>query len=279
VNDDHIDRLVALALDEDLSLGDVTSEATIELDVTGEGVIRAKEPLVFAGQDVAQRVFDGIEPHISVNWHVSDGDYVDKGQALATVRGAVRPLLAAERTVLNFLQRLCGVATLTRRFVDAVSGLDTTIVDTRKTTPGWRVLQKAAVVAGGGRNHRFSLGTGVLIKDNHVDSGGGIAPAIAGARAAVGSKMPVQVEVRNMEEVHQAIAASADMILLDNMDLKTMRDAVGVARSHRVVTEASGGVNLHTVRGIAETGVDRISIGALTHSALSVDINMKVHSV
>jgi nicotinate-nucleotide pyrophosphorylase (carboxylating) len=181
-----------------------------------------------------------------------------------------------ERTVLNFLQRLCGVATMTRAFVQQVSGSNAAIVDTRKTTPGWRTLEKKAVTAGGGTNHRFCLGTGILIKDNHVDAGGGVVAVVQKARAGAPAGMLVQVEVRTLAELDSAIEAHADMVLLDNMTNAMMAEAVVRARAAGIVTEASGGVTLDSVRGIAQTGVDRISIGALTHSAPSVDISMKV---
>jgi len=273
---DLVGRLVQLALEEDLSRGDVTTTTTVSPDAQGEGVLLAKQGLVVAGKDVAERVFAAVDSDLAIEWTCDDGDSVAAGTELARTKGSVRSLLAAERTVLNFMQRLCGVATTTRSFVQQVAGSNAAIVDTRKTTPGWRTLEKRAVVAGGGTNHRFCLGTGVLIKDNHVDAGGGVVAVVQKARAGAPEGMLVQVEVRTLDELESAIEANADMVLLDNMTNEMMAQAVGQARSVGMITEASGGVNLETVRGIAATGVDRISIGALTHSAPSVDISMKV---
>lgn len=270
------DRLVALALEEDLALGDVTSAATVDVAVVGEGRIAAKSPLVLAGVDVATRVFHAVDPSVELSWSCADGDTIASRQVVGVARGSVRSLLAAERTALNFLQRLSGTATLTRAFVHAVAGTGARIVDTRKTTPGWRTLEKAAVLAGGGGNHRFSLGSGVLIKDNHVDAGGGVGPAVRRARERAPHSLLVEVEVRTLAELDEALAARADMVLLDNMDTDTMREAVRRARAAGVRTEASGGVTLATVVGIAECGVDLISVGALTHSAPAADLHMKV---
>lgn len=273
---DLVDRLVQLALEEDLSKGDVTTMTTVADTVQGQGLILAKQDLVVAGLDVANRVFSAVDASIQVDWVCKDGDFVTAGTPLGNAHGSVPALLAAERTVLNFMQRLCGVATTTRTFLQAVSGLPVAIVDTRKTTPGWRTLEKMAVAAGGGTNHRFCLGSGILIKDNHVDAGGGVVSVVQKARAGAPSDLLVQVEVRTLAELDSAIEARADMVLLDNMTNETMREAADRARAAGIVTEASGGVTLLTVRGIAETGVDRISIGALTHSAPSMDISMKV---
>jgi len=274
--DPLVDRLVTLALEEDLSLGDVTTDATIASSVTGEGRLAAKESLVLAGRDVASRVFSAVDTAIECDWLKTDGDTVNSGEVIAWIRGSVVSLLRAERTALNFLQRLSGVATLTRQFVQAVDGLPARIVDTRKTTPGWRTLEKSAVRAGGAYNHRFSLGSGVLIKDNHVDSGGGVTNAILAARAYAPHLLAIEIEVRTIEELNEAIDAGADIALLDNMSLTVMREAVGRCRDAQVLTEASGGIALDTVRSVAETGVDFISSGALTHSAPSMDIHMKV---
>lgn len=274
--DPHVDRLVALALEEDLALGDVTTDATIDAETRGEGAVKAKEPLVVAGLDVAQRVFRAVDPELVVDWLVCVGDAVAAGTILGHVRGSVRSLLRAERTALNFLQRLCGIAMVARRFAQAVAGTGARVVDTRKTTPGWRVLEKRAVRAGGGHNHRLSLGSGVLIKDNHVDAGSGVAATIAKVRAYAPHSLQVEIEVRSEAELDLALAAAADIVLLDNMDLETLARCVRKAQAAGVLTEASGGVTLETVRSIAETGVDLISSGALTHSAPSADLNMKV---
>lgn len=274
--DPLVDHLVRLALQEDLSLGDVTTDATIDVDVQGEGLVRAKEALVVAGLDVATRVFAAVDDRLRVEWSVADGHDASSGDVLAVVTGSVRALLRAERTALNFLQRLCGVATLSRAFAREVAGTGARVVDTRKTTPGWRTLEKAAVRAGGCHNHRYGLGSGVLIKDNHVDSGGGVAAAVSRAREYAPHSLRIEIEVRDLTELREAIAAGADVVLLDNMGLDMLREAVSIARAASIVTEASGGVRLETVKAIAQTGVDVISAGALTHSAPSADINMKV---
>ena len=274
--DPLVDRLVTLALEEDLSLGDVTTDATVSPSIQGVGAIKAKEDLVFFGRDVSERVFRSVDSALTVTWLKTDGDAVSRGEVVATVTGSVATALMAERTVLNFVQRLSGVATLSRRFVEAVAGTGAQVVDTRKTTPGWRTLEKAAVAAGGARNHRFSLGSGVLIKDNHVDAGGGVAATIEAVRATAPHGLRIEVEVRTLDELRQAIDARADVVLLDNMSLATLKAAVEEAHAAQIITEASGGVTLQTVRAIAETGVQYISVGALTHSAPSVDLNFKV---
>jgi len=272
-----IDRLVALALEEDLALGDVTTDATIDAERNGVGKLRAKQELVVAGVDVAMRVFRAVDSELRVDWQVSSGQRVSAGTMLAFVHGRVCSLLRAERTVLNFMQRLCGTATTTAAFMAAVEGTGAQVVDTRKTTPGWRVLEKEAVRDGGGRNHRLSLGSGILIKDNHIDAGGGVAETVRRVRAYAPHGLAVEIEVRSLEELEQALAVGVDIVLLDNMSLSTLRDAVRRAKSAEVRSEASGGVSLKTVRDIAETGVDFISVGALTHSSPSMDIHMKVH--
>ena len=274
--DPLVDRLVSLALEEDLSLGDLTTDATIPPDILGKGRLAAKEPLIVAGCDVAQRVFEAVDSTISLDWLHDDGDSIQTGDTIAWAEGSVLSLLRAERTALNFIQRLSGVATLTRKFADSIEGLPTRIVDTRKTTPGWRTLEKAAVRAGGAFNHRFSLGSGVLIKDNHIDSGGGVQAAVESARQYAPHLMAIEIEVRSLDELRQAIASGADIVLLDNMDLSTLRSAVEICRDSGVKTEASGGISLETIRDVALTGVDFISSGALTHSAPSMDIHMKV---
>lgn len=271
-----VHRLVALALEEDLALGDPTTEATVSPSQRGVGTIRAKAALVLAGTAVARAVCAAVDPTIELTLAHQDGDRLVPGTVIGQVTGLVRSLLKAERTILNFLQRLSGVATLTARYVAETSGTEARIVDTRKTTPGWRVLEKAAVIAGGGHNHRFSLGSGVLIKDNHVDAAGGVRSAVLAAKASVPHLLGIEVEVRDLAELDEAIGAGAQIVLLDNMPLAQLTVAVRRAKAAGVLTEASGGVNLDTVRGIAETGVDLISVGALTHSATAVDINLKV---
>ena len=274
--------LVDLALAEDLGEdGDVTSRATIPEDLQGKAAFVARSPGVLAGIDAARGVCLRVDPKLVFLPSFIDGDPLAKGDAIATVEGSMRSILAAERTALNFLQRLSGIATLTRKFVDAAAGFTARVFDTRKTTPGWRLLEKYAVRMGGGTNHRVGLFDMVLIKDNHlaamqkakVKSQNEIQAAIAAARAAYPT-LPVEVEVETLEQLATALAARPDIVLLDNMSVERMREAVAKrnASASGVQLEASGGVNLQTVRAIAETGVDRISVGALTHSAKALDI-------
>ncbi len=269
------ERLIDLALEEDLFLGDATSEATIEEFARGEGRFLAKEDLVLAGTDVAVRVFERLGATCQLDR--GDGAAIPRGAWFGTARGALRALLAAERTALNFLQRLSGVATLTRRCAEALAsgGGRTRLLDTRKTTPGWRRLEKQAVRAGGGTNHRFALGDGVLIKDNHVAACGGVGEAVRRARAGGRALLRVEAEVVDLAGLEEAIAAGADMVLLDNMDDATMARAVQVAAG-RVLLEASGNMTLERLPRVAATGVDYVSMGALTHSARAVDISFEL---
>jgi nicotinate-nucleotide pyrophosphorylase (carboxylating) len=271
----HAERLVDLALEEDLALGDVTSEATIDAAARGEGAFLAKEDLVVAGAAVAARVFERLGAEC--RFEVEDGARVERGRRFGTARGPVRALLAAERTALNFLQRLSGVATATRRCVDALAqgGGRTRLLDTRKTTPGWRMLEKAAVRAGGGKNHRFALGDGVLVKDNHVAACGGVAEAVRRARARGGAMLRVEVEVVDLPGLDEAIAAGAEIVLLDNMDDAAIAEAVRRAAG-RVLLEASGNMTLERLPRVAATGVDFVSMGAITHSAPAVDISFEL---
>jgi nicotinate-nucleotide pyrophosphorylase (carboxylating) len=263
-------------LAEDIGTGDVTTLATVPAGVEAEGMLLAKAEGVVSGLGVAAFVFHQVDPNVTVNPSLSDGTRVVPGTVIGEVHGRARSLLTAERVALNLLQRLSGVATLTARYVAAVAGTPARIVDTRKTTPGMRVLEKAAVRDGGGHNHRVGLADGVLIKDNHLAAIGEadrVTRAIRQARALAPHTLKIEVEVTNLAEVEEAVAAGADIILLDNMDIATMRDAVRLV-DRRALLEASGGVNLETVRAIAETGVDLISVGALTHSAPSLDISL-----
>ena len=257
-------------LAEDVGAGDVTTLALIDEDATCKAVVLAKEPGVVCGLEVASAVFAelgvGFEPL------VAEGTQVEHGP-IADVEGPARGVLTGERLALNLVGRLSGIATLTRRYVDAVEGTGATILDTRKTTPGLRALEKHAVATGGAQNHRFGLDDGVLVKDNHRRLTGGIAPAIAALRAA--TDLPVEVEAETLEQVREAVEAGADAILLDNMPIDDLREAVALVAG-RAKLEASGGVNLDTVRAIAETGVDFISVGALTHSARSLDVSLEV---
>ncbi len=274
-------KLVELALFEDLDgVSDLTSELVIPADLQGKAVFVARAEGVLAGLPAAEMVIVSVDHRLRFEPLITDGSRVEPGKQLAHVSGPMRSLLIAERTALNFLQRLSGVATQTRRYVDAVAGLNTKILDTRKTTPGWRLLEKYAVRQGGGHNHRMGLYDGILIKDNHLAAigslpeGKAIHRAVELARKAAGTSVPVEIEVDTLDQLNLALAARPDFILLDNMSPDTMREAVRQRNDQApaVRLEASGGVNLQTVRAIAESGVDCISVGALTHSAPALDI-------
>lgn len=269
-----IEPVVRAALAEDLGrAGDVTSRACIPAGARMRAVFSARKAGVLAGIDCVRLAVLAMDPGTSIALKRRDGDAFDAGTALAEVEADARAFLAAERTALNLLGRLCGIATLTRAYVEAVEGTGARIADTRKTTPGLRALEKHAVLCGGGINHRFGLDDAILIKDNHVAVSGGVGEAVRRARAAVGHLMKVEVEVDGLDQLDEALAAGPDVIMLDNFTLPMLRE--GVARAAgRVTLEASGGVSLETVRGIAETGVDVISVGALTHSAPSLDVGL-----
>lgn len=268
-----IDDAIDAALREDAPDGDVTSDSVIPRDARSEAFFLAKEDGVLAGLDVAARVFARIDPDVIFIERFRDGAAFRQGDKLARVKGPTGVLLKGERTALNFLQHLCGVATATRRYVEAVAGTKARILDTRKTTPGLRLLEKYAVRTGGGTNHRLSLSDMVLIKDNHLRFVGSVAEAVRRARAGVRSGVRIEVEAASLLQVREALAAGADMIMLDNMPLETMNQAVALAGG-RVPLEASGNMTLDRVRAVAETGVDFISVGALTHSAKAVDISL-----
>jgi nicotinate-nucleotide pyrophosphorylase (carboxylating) len=277
--DDLLGTLVHLALSEDVGPGDWTSRWTIPEDAMGEAVIVAKAPTVVAGADVAVRVFREVDSRLEIIVRRTDGSTANRGHAIMEVRGALRSILTAERTALNFLGRLSGIAALTRSFVDAVAGTRSRIVDTRKTTPGWRFLEKAAVRAGGGMNHRMGLHDMVLIKDNHIAAAGGVAEALAAVEKENTLGLPVEVEVTSLRQLGTALRNPPDRILLDNMSVRDMTEAVhrtAALGSSRPELEASGNVTLERVRAIAETGVDLISVGALTHSAPSADLSLRV---
>lgn len=274
---EEIRESVRQALLEDVGTGDVTTLACVPPDASARALLRAREPVVLAGLDLAIEAFRQLDPNLRMTPRARDGDVVDAGATVLEIGGPARGILTAERVALNFCQRLSGVATLTARFVDAVKGTRARILDTRKTTPGWRRLEKYAVACGGGTNHRTGLHDLVLIKDNHLAALRDAQPnAIAAAVQRARHCWPglrVEVETDTLEQVDQAVAAGTDIILLDNMDLPTLREAVQrVAGRSR--TEASGGVRLDTVRAIAETGVDFVSVGALTHSAPAVDLGL-----
>jgi nicotinate-nucleotide pyrophosphorylase (carboxylating) len=270
---DTLERLAYAALAEDVGEGDVTTEAVVDADATGSAVILLKEPGVVCGLGIVEAVFRALDEEIEVETLVDEGSLVESGTAVARLSGPLRAILTGERTALNFLGRLCGIATLTRRYVDAVEGTGVAILDTRKTTPGLRVLEKHAVAVGGGRNHRLGLDDGVLIKDNHLRVSDSIGEAVERARAA--THLPVEVECDTIEQVSEALDAGADAILLDNMTPDGLLAAAVLARG-RARLEASGGVALDNVRAIAETGVDEISVGALTHSARSLDVSLEL---
>ena len=267
------DRIIRNALQEDIGLGDVTTLSTVEAGTISRAEMVAKEDFVLSGIDVAARVFALLDPGVAFEKLREDGFTVHRGEVLAWLKGDARVLLQGERVALNLMQRMSGISTLTAAFVKEIEGFGAAVVDTRKTTPGLRGLEKYAVRMGGGRNHRTSLYDGVLIKENHVHAAGGIASAVAKARRYAPHTLRIEVETRNLTEVQEALTAGADIIMLDNMDLDGLREAVQLIDG-RALSEASGGVTLATVKGIAETGVDLISVGALTHSSRAVDISM-----
>jgi nicotinate-nucleotide pyrophosphorylase (carboxylating) len=269
-----VEELVAQALAEDVGSGDVTTVATVPEDAQARGVLLAKQSLVVSGLDVAAMVFRAVDPRVVLTEAAAEGARVPAQSILGKLVGPARGILTAERLALNFLQRLSGVATVTRAFVDAVAGTRARIRDTRKTTPLLRALQKRAVEAGGGVVHRSGLDTGILIKDNHVRLAGGVGEATRRARAA-SPGLPVEVEVERIDQIEDALAAGAQMLLLDNFTPAEVRDAVARIAS-RVPVEASGGVTLETVRAYAEAGADYIAVGALTHSAPACDISLEV---
>jgi len=279
LTNDQIRRLVDLALAEDLGKGDITTDSLIPKKKTGVASILAKEKGILAGSEVARQVFFRVDPELKVRFRVKDGAGVSPGDIIATVEGRAASILKAERTALNFLQRLSGIATETNRYVKAVEGLPVRIMDTRKTAPGLRALEKYAVKVGGGKNHRMHLGDGVLIKDNHLaalqSEGLSIKEIIALIRRNAPAATTVEVEVSTPREALEAAEAGANIVMLDNMSLDAMRRAVKML--HRVaLIEASGKITLDTVRAVAETGVDFISVGAITHSARALDISLEL---
>jgi nicotinate-nucleotide pyrophosphorylase (carboxylating) len=268
-----VDEIIRTALWEDIGPGDVTTRVTVDAATSAQGELLAKEEFLLAGLDVARRVFHLVDEEVRFDTGFRDGMDVAKGEVFALVSGRAASLLQGERVALNFLQRLSGIATLTRQFVRAVEGTRAAIVDTRKTTPGLRMLEKYAVRVGGGRNHRFSLADGILIKENHSRAAGGISVAVARALREAPHPLRVEVEVSSLAEVAEALAAGADTLLLDNMDVETVRQAVELTAG-KALLEVSGGVDLARVRPLAECGVDFISVGALTHSSRAVDISL-----
>ena len=268
-----LDRIIENALAEDIHTGDITTISILRDKHEIRARLVAKEPMVLAGIDVAARVFHMLDQRTLFTPLFQDGNELRGGEIIAEMLGDASMLLHGERVALNLLQRMCGVATLTARYVAAVKGTGARIVDTRKTAPGLRILDKYAVRAGGGFNHRFGLYDGVLIKENHITAAGSITVAVSRARDLIPHTMKIEVETETLAEVAEALTCGVDIIMLDNMDSPTMRTAVKMVAG-RALVEASGGVNLETVREIAETGVDIISVGALTHSARAMDISM-----
>lgn len=269
-----VDELLSLAIEEDFGRGDATSEALLEPTTQAKGVIVAKEPLVLSGVDVAEAAFRRFDPAVELTLHAKAATAVKPGTAVLSVAGPAVALLAGERIALNFLQRLSGVATLTSRYVAAVEGTKARIVDTRKTTPGWRWLEKRAVRHGGGANHRADLGGGILIKDNHLTLLG-VGEAVRRARSRAAHSLRIEVEVTSLEQLDEALAAGADLVLLDNFSPERAAEAVE-RTAGRALLEISGGVTLETVRTYALLGVDLISIGRLTHSAPAVDLSLEL---
>lgn len=272
-----IDRAVLAALTEDLPAGDITSDAVVPAAAVSKGILLAKEPGILAGLPVARRVFEALDPKLAFDALSEDGRECRSGDVLARLGGRSRSLLAAERSALNFVQRLSGIATVTRAFVRAVAGTKARILDTRKTTPGLRALEKYAVAVGGGSNHRRSLSDMMLIKDNHLRLAGGVAEALRRAKAAAAPGIMIEVEITNAADAEAALSGGADVIMLDNMSLPDMRVVVELVAG-RVPLEASGGVTLERAGEIAATGVDFISVGALTHSARALDISLELEA-
>lgn len=269
----EIQRNVAAALAEDVGTGDLTAQLIPE-GTDARGRVVTREPAVLCGTAWFDFTFETLDPTATVLWHASDGDLLEPGQPVCDIVAGARALLTAERTGLNFLQLLSGTATATRRFVDAIAGTGARIVDTRKTLPGLRLAQKFAVAVGGGLNHRIGLYDGILIKENHIIAAGSIAAVMDRARHLAPSNVFIEIEVETLNQLEEALAAGAEMVLLDNMDLDTMREAVRINKG-RAQLEASGGVDLERVRGIAETGVDRISIGSLTKDVRALDLSLR----
>jgi len=272
-------ELIDRAMAEDMGPGDWTTEWTVDAGAEGLAVIVAKEPLVVAGTRLAVAVFQQTEADLDVSVEVEDGAEVEPEEVVLRIQGPLRGILTGERVALNFLGRLSGIATMTRQFVKAVAGTGARILDTRKTTPGWRELEKAAVRAGGGENHRVGLYDMVLVKDNHLVASGGVTSAVERIRRQNGLGLEVEVEVNTLEELAELLPLGVDRVLLDNMDLIAMKEAVGRIKALgavRPMAEASGNMSLDSVRAVAETGVDFISVGALTHSAPSADLSLRV---
>jgi nicotinate-nucleotide pyrophosphorylase (carboxylating) len=273
---DTLKELISLSLFEDCGLGDITTENLIDGSVKGTGIIIAKESLVLSGVDVASKVFKTLDPDIDIKLFFVDGDTIKNNDVILEVKGELLSMLKTERVALNFLQRLSGIATYTRSIVDTLDkDSNVKIVDTRKTTPGWRSIEKAAVLAGGAYNHRMALFDGVLIKDNHIAAAGSIKKAVKSIRPKISHLLKIEVEVSTMEQVKEALDAGAEVIMLDNMDLPLIKEAVQYI-DNRAIVEASGNMDRQDINEIASAGVDVISMGALTHQARAVDLSMRI---
>lgn len=270
-----LDKAIKIALEEDLGPGDLTTDAVIDPVATGKAVLEARGRMILAGLPVFKRTFELLDPAVEFENFFEDGQLVEAGEDICTISGRLSIILKAERTALNFIQRMSGVATLTRKFVDKAGHAGVRIVDTRKTMPGLRLLDKYSVRMGGGYNHRTGLFDGILIKDNHITAAGSIKRAVTLAKEKAPHTIKVEVEVEDLEGLREAIDAGADIVLLDNMGPDIIKEAVKIA-SGRVITEASGGIRLDNIAEIAATGVNLISIGALTHSATSVDLSLEL---
>jgi nicotinate-nucleotide pyrophosphorylase (carboxylating) len=270
----ELDDFIKAALKEDIALGDITTDSLIDPSSVSTAAYIAKDDGIVAGLFVSERVFKILDEGIEFVCKVNDGDKIKKGDIIAEIKGNTSALLKAERTSLNYLQHLSGISTKTNMFAEKLKGLKTKVVDTRKTTPGLRALEKYAVKMGGGSNHRFCLSDGVLIKDNHIKAAGGVKAAIEKVRANIPHTIKIEVETENIEQVKEALDAKADIIMLDNMNLDEMKNAVDLIDG-RATVEASGNVNLESIRKIAETGVDIISVGELTHTVKAFDISMR----
>jgi len=274
-SDFRIDTIIDAALEEDIGNGDITTASIIDSPAKGKARLIAKEEILLAGLGIFKRVLTRIDPDITVKWNFDDGDTVPRGHVIGKISGSLQGILTGERTALNFLQHLSGIATLTKKYVDKIDPSKIKVLDTRKTTPGLRILEKYAVRVGGGFNHRLGLFDGILVKDNHIAAAGSITKALQKVRETAPHTLKVEVEVEDSKGLEEAIAAGADVVLLDNMSLEDMKKAVLVAKG-KVLLEASGGVTLETVGEIGRTGVNLVSVGALTHSARSVDISLEV---
>lgn len=270
-----LDNIIKTALEEDIINVDITSDYTIPKKNNSKAVVKVKSKGIICGLDVAKRVFEIIDANVIFVKKLEDGDEVKAGDIAAEIEGNTRSLLFGERTALNFMQRMSGIATLTNEFCEIIKGTKARIADTRKTAPGLRLIDKYSVECGGGTNHRHSLSDGVLIKDNHIKAAGGIKKALNAVKGKIPHTIKVEVEVSNMDEVKEAVEFGADIIMLDNMNTEDMKRAVAIIAG-RALVEASGGVSMDTIRGIAETGVNIISVGALTHSVKAMDISMKI---